>query len=150
LSSTNFSKVGCGSPACSGSSLGSNPDTSQKYKAKAWPTSPSSPPKKTIPKFCFKSFRKYKLSTKFCQFFLFLLLPLCFLYSQFKFISFALSFSLKREKGFLLKQIFFCFSFVLFVLKTRHSAYYSLITHHYLFFCEKLKKRYQFPTDLWW
>ncbi len=70
-------------------------------------------------------------------------------YCKCQFISFrSFVFLLEREKDFLLKQTFFAFLSI--CLENQAQAYCSLITHHYLFFCEKLKKWYQFPTDLWW
>jgi hypothetical protein len=69
-------------------------------------------------------------------------------YCKCQFISFrSFVFLLEREKDFLLKQTFFAFLSI--CLENQAQAYCSLITHHYLFFCEKLKKWYQFPTDLW-
>ncbi len=106
---------------------------SQKYKAKARPIH-SSPPKKHFTEFFSKVFKKIQVKYKVLSVFF------CFSCSPYaSYIVFSILF----------RFCLYCFSFVLFVWKTRQSAFYSLIAHHYLIFCEKLKKLYQFPTDLW-
>ncbi len=149
LSSTNFPKVGSGRLLAT-AALWVRIQTSLKNTKQRHGQHTLARQQKIMQNFFQNSFRKYKLSTKFWQFFCFLAFLLFPILSiQIYFVLLFRFFAWERERFFVEANLF-CFSFVLFVWKTRHSSYYSLITHHYLFFGEKLKKWYQFPTDLWW
>ncbi len=113
LSSTNFSKVGCGRLLAT-AALWVRIQTSLKIQSKGMANT-FQPTKKNCTEFLSKVFQKIQVQSS-VSFFLFLLLPLCFLYCQFKFISFrSFVFLLVREKDFLQKRTFFVFlSFYLF------------------------------------